>query len=858
MKVFESSLTPPNGPLTVLPRRRIDRKIDQGTQRALTLISAPAGFGKTAALINWYDSARLNRNVSWLGLAGGDDDPLKLWGGVVASMRRTLPGVLDQTHEYLSEGGLPSGETFARMFVNELCLVTESCVVVIDDFHEITDPSILRTLADVIEHLPPQIRFVLSTRTYPDLPLLRWAGRGLVAEIRVETLRFNVEEARSYLDLTIAGELSDVDTATLIDRCDGWIACLYLAGLRVLESEDPSQFIADLSEAPSPLAHYLVSEVMGSLPSHVREFLEDTSVLTELSVEICDVLTGRSDAKRVLADLDRSGVFASRDTRPGVYRNHPLLRSLLYSRLTRDPERAAALHRSAATWFYSVGDLLEALDQAIAGADWERVTSWMCEHQDELLQMGPRVVSRLLERIQDADADSTELKELGLKAALITGSAADLNSIAKTDHSENGLSLASIAGIASAALEGENAEVLEELRKHSDSEMAPRLFALLMARSLTAMDRFEEGATQLRKIVRGRVDDPFFELSATCLLAWNRVTAGRLGAGKAMAERAVQLSVDRGIRWFHAVRYAEFALAQVEYDRGNLEDAYRMASAVHDASSEDAYISVNGAILLSRIQWALGDRGGARDSLSGALAGPLGRPISGDLALKIALTQADLYLREMDASLAESWLPDWRSRVEKSGDSYEERLVLARFLIADNRGGDARRLLEQESEGSDRPVRYLLESWKLSAIAGLTAGDPAAGLMLEIALSMGEPERFVQTFVDDARSLAAMTNGPDTGVFPPVASIHSAWVETRQADEKTPTAQQPDLMVEKLTERELAVLRYLPSRMSNKEIAERLFVSVNTVKSHIKSIYRKLGVSSRNEAVGQAAALRVM
>ena len=862
--VYQPALSPPVAAATPLVRQRINALLRKSVGRAVTVISAPAGYGKTVALADWYRSKSSPDHLSWLTLRQHTNEPLHFWSSFAAAIRTAHPEALNETWQRLQRGHAPTGDTFTHLLVNDLCQMDEPCVLVLDEFEHIGDPTILNDLAVLIDNMPPNLRLVIAGRSDPPFPLATWRVRGTLSEIRAQTLSFIDDEAEAFLDLTVAGELNAEETAQLLRRCDGWIAGLYLASLGILETATPGEFIEELAETSSPIADYLVAAVVTKLPSRLQSFLADTSVLDELTSALCDAVTQRDDSTLVLRNLHRSGLFASRISTPDSYAYHPLFRAVLYARSREENAAGVALaHERAARCLLQMGRHREAIAQAIAGGHHALATSWLVEHASTMLMSGPGIVSGLLALLPpELVDDNPELAALELRAATVEGSVPTLEEL--TDPSRRGRvrpALEATARVAMQTLRGDYEQLLDD-SDWGEGQPAPRVRAQAVGLALTVADRLDEGARQLEGALRDppdhSPDDPFTQLSVMSLLGWNRTVAGQLGAGKNIALRAVEFAGRLGLRWYHGVHYAELALAQVAYDRGQLEDAYRMANFSNYGTGHDVYAAVAGAILMSRIQWSLGNRGEARETLDAAFAGPDGRPTTGRLALRLALAQAELHLKERDPDLAEPWLPDWRSRAERGPESPEERLVLARFLIADGEYEAARGLLSEPELEADRTTRYLVEAWKLGAIAAMYEGDPAAAMSLEIGLAMAEPMGFVQTFIEDSLALSSIGRLSDSGVTATVGAVQPVLANERFNGAAMPS-QSPagSVLVDELTDRELSVLRMLASRLSNKEIAHELYVSVNTVKSHVKSIYLKLGVSTRNEAVARATSLRL-
>lgn len=854
--VYESVFVPPARPSSLLRRGRLSRLIHKGTNHRLTVISAPAGYGKTVALTDWRATATDSADVAWLTMGADDADPARFWSLVVSAVQRTVPDALAGTRARLDRDEPPQGEMFVCQLVNDLCMLSRDTVLVIDDFVLETDDA-RRDFTTLVAHLPPNVHIILSCRAKPDMPVAQWKTDGTLFEIGVSDLQFTDDEAEAYLDLTIPGELDGAQAARLLRRCDGWIAGLYLATLGILETARPRVFIEHLVETRSAIVDYLVAEVVARLPRDLAAFLKDTAVVEEMSGAICDAITQRSDSAAVLENMRRAELFISASSGPGVYRYHPLFKGMLIAAQEQEnPDRLALAHRRAASWMMKNDRIREAVVHSIAAGDHTWAAKLLVEYCDQFLAAGPDELLDLLRRLPEVVVEeSGALRALRQRAEFNRGSPVDTRRFASGEGHHSG---EDDMRLTATLIAGNLEEALELISTCETAELPEAMRGLLAGKTLTALERIEEGAQSLRAALDQRCQDDFIDVAAASLLAWNRVMAGHLGAGRSIAERTLKLSSDLGIRWFREVRFAELALAQVAYDRGLLDEGYRMAHNAIEAPGQCGLSRVEGAILLSRLEWALGNTIHAHEILSEAVVGIDDRPLTGRLALRVALTQAELHLKSRDPGLAESWLPDWRTRVAHGPNSPLERLVLARFLMADDHYDEARELLATSEKDTDRTSRYLLEAWRLGAIAAAHAGDPTAPMALEIAYAMAAPEGFAQAYVEDSTGLLSVARDGDSGVTAAVGIVHTALAGHRAADSASERMAPPVAMVEELTDREIAVLRLLPSRLSNKEIAHELFVSVNTVKSHVKSIYRKLGVTSRNAAVSQAASLRLM
>ena len=331
-------------------RPRLADRLAPAQGGELTLVCAPAGFGKTALLADW--ARRDPRPVAWLSLDDADNDPARFWRHAAAALDRVRPGVAQQVAALLQGGGLQpaSFEAVVTTLVNELAGVAEEVVLVVDDYHLIQAPQVHQSLEFLLEHLPAQLRLVLTSRADPPLPLARLRARGQLAELRERDLRFSPEEAAALLRTTVAPDLPQAAVAALADRTEGWVAGLQLAALSLQGRTNIAAFVAGFSGSHRYVLDYLTQEVLDRQPQELRGFLLETSVLERLSGPLCEAVTGRADSQELLEQVERANLFlVPLDEVRGWWRYHHLFADLLRARLQQErPEQVAGLHQAAA------------------------------------------------------------------------------------------------------------------------------------------------------------------------------------------------------------------------------------------------------------------------------------------------------------------------------------------------------------------------------------------------------------------------------------------------------------------------------------------------------------------------------
>ncbi len=369
-----TKLQPPPVPADVVPRRALLERLDEGLQRRLILLVAPAGYGKTTLLGQWLQQSELP--IAWVALDSGDDEPTRFWRYVIAALDSALPGVGQPALELLLQTPQPPLESVLTTLLNDLSAAPRRIVLVLDDYHQIRDAAIHEGLAFLLEHLPTQLLPVLASRATPPLPLPRLRARGQLVEVRAGELRLTLEESTAFLHSHLGVQLAPDEMKTLHARAEGWVAALQLAAL-ALEGHEAGRVVGILEEWSGSHPHvqgYLEQEVLQQQPPEVQEFLLQTSILTRLEAPLCDAVTGREGSTAILEQLEQAGLFLiPLDEERRRYRYHPLLADFLRARLRQaQPDLAAELHRRASAWFEQRDLLAEAFGHALAAADWER------------------------------------------------------------------------------------------------------------------------------------------------------------------------------------------------------------------------------------------------------------------------------------------------------------------------------------------------------------------------------------------------------------------------------------------------------------------------------------------------------
>ncbi|HET8629477.1 MAG TPA: hypothetical protein VFL91_18835, partial [Thermomicrobiales bacterium] len=410
--LLETKLAVPRPRRAAVPRPRLRERLERGAETALTLVSAPAGFGKTTLLAEWLAATPAGeRAAAWLALDPGDNDPAAFWPALIAALRTAVPGVGAGALALLEAPRPPPIEAALTALLNELGALPRDIVLVLDDYHAVDARAVQDGMAFLLEHLPPRVHLVLASRADPALPLARLRARGELVELRTADLRFTPDEAAAFLNDAMGLDLVAADVAALEARTEGWIAALQLAALSLRGREDAAGFIAGFAGDDRYIVDYLVEEVLRRQPDQVRGFLLETAILDRLSGPLCDAVTGQDGGKATLAALERANLFVvPLDDKRHWYRYHQLFADVLRAHLLDErPGRVPDLHRRASAWHERRDLPDEAIRHALAADDAERaadlveraglamfrgrrqaaVLGWLRALPDELLRRRP-------------------------------------------------------------------------------------------------------------------------------------------------------------------------------------------------------------------------------------------------------------------------------------------------------------------------------------------------------------------------------------------------------------------------------------------------------------------------------------
>ena len=841
------------------------------------VVSAPAGSGKTVLLRSWISETGLAGRAAWVPAGRGERDPQRFWLSVLGALRQTAAGSA-LVRELTAAPDLDGGAIIERLLA-DLGPLDDRVWLVVDDVHELGGDA-LRQLELLILRAPPGLRFVLAARHDVRLGLHRLRLEGELAEIREPDLRFTVAEAS---ELFAAAGVDLPEVAPLVERTEGWAAGLRLAALSLAGHPDPERFEAEFSGTERTVAEYLLAEVLDRQSKQVRRLLLRTSILERVNGELAGLLTGDSGGERMLQDLEAANAFVvALDPGRSWFRYHHLFADLLQLEVRRaEPDQVAGLHRAAARWFAGHGYPVEAVRHAQAAQDWDRAGRLLADRWPGLYLDGQAaVIHELLAGfpaealVVDAElaavAAGDELARGSLEAAGRYLALAERASASVPDgRAGQAQLLLGMVRLLLARQRGDRQAVAEEAQRlatmaEGEDAAQPALGEELRALALISLGSAEywaAGEDAGRYLQRGltlarRIGRPYLEFTGLAQQA-AVVLYESFTRSAEHARAAVELARRHGWTGDPAFGVACSVLGAVLFWQGQLDEAeawIQRAERTHRAEAEPveglAIRTMRGLLELAR--------GRDADALAAfqaadRLAARLAEPGLVVLPNRSYLVQTLVRLGETEC--AEQALA---ALADQDRDDGAMRISLATLRLAQENPHAAIAALAPVLDGS-APLpwpAWLAQPFLLEAIARDALGDPgAAGRALEHALDLAEPDGVRTMFLlHPVPGLLQRQARQRTAHAALIAEILSLLAGRKLAP--PPAGPRPPL--EPLSESEVRVLRYLPTNLSGPEIAGELYVSHNTVRTHITHLYAKLGTHTRAEAVARARALGLL
>ncbi|MBN1246907.1 MAG: helix-turn-helix transcriptional regulator [Anaerolineae bacterium] len=874
-------------------RERLLARLTSGLSRRLTLVSAPAGFGKTTLVSAWVSEILPDRTdlaVAWLSLDEEESDVTRFLGYVLAAFSRAVPELASALPAVGDLQPPVQPTAIVSQVINVINSWTGELVLVLDDYHLVSGSDVHDSMSFLLDHLPANLHLVILTRADPPLPLSRLRGRGQLTELRTSALRFSEEEALTFLHEVMGIELSPHDVARLTRRTEGWPVGLQMAALSMRVREDVASFIEAFAGSHRYVMDYLLEEVWEQQPGEVQDFLLCTSVLDEMTASLCDAVCGTKDrAQEMLVSLEHRNLFiVPLDEQRVWFRYHRLFSDLLQQRLQRlPPAEVRDLHRRASAWYETHGMAAEAIEHALTIEDYDRAADLICDVAESILARSELTtfsgwIDALPPAVRDGHPALTiyiawtqfwqgrahhqieaDLDRLSAVSDRDAGRVAVLRSLFALYRGEVAEAIA-YARVALTKLRGQDvlfgglSAVLQLLHKVDEGD--PRVFQ----DELLALAR--------ESVEQGNVLGAAMALNTLAELLGRH---GYLDRSHDVYTRSLALACDDHGNHLPIAGQTLIGLATLAWMRGEPGAATDfLEEGIPLARQAGEMVALDGLLLLARLRQAEGDSGAAAALLDEAWQLAIRSDTTELDDRVVAIERARHWLATGDLYRARQWVeqegllpPDFGLSTAEVASAGGERvrkyevLVAAAVLAAEGRDGEALSALawaESRFEARQRPL-LLIDTWVLKTMIQARLGRLAqARESLEQAVALASLRGYMRPFLDAGPEVVDLLRTATVqGVEPAfVGRVLSLLGETASATPIGGPAK--PLMLDALTERELDVLRLLSTHLSSTEMAERLIVSANTVRTHIKSIYSKLDVHSRDEAVQRARELGLL
>ena len=899
-----TKLSPPKAGRSLVPRETLSERLDGGLERKLILLSAPAGFGKSTVLGTWAVAwSRLGRPVAWLTLDDRDNDPGRFWRYFLEALGQLLPGSAEAAQGLLRSPQAPPVATLLATLLNDLHGLPEDAALVLDDYHVIGSTEIHEAMIFLLENLPVRLHLIIATRADPPFPLSRLRASGDLLELRASDLRFGLADAETYLNQIMGLELTPRNISELVRRTEGWAGGLQMAALAMRGHTDLPGFIADFTGSNRYVMDYLAEEVLARQPDALRTFLLTTSVLDRMCASLCEALTDDPESQSVLERVEHANLFLDPlDDVREWYRYHQLFADVLNQRLRHEHlDMVPVLHQKASDWFEGRGLLLDAIQHALLAQDLPRairlieaagmtlilnqqvqtVLGWIDGLPDALVRGRP--VLHTLRALGLASSNRPDAAEASLQAAERC-----LPEESTTDDVRAIRGRAAVIRALIARFSGdlERAVVLGR----QALELLPQTDATARERAAAVMN--VALAFQVSGDVSAAYERPLEEaiaafsaagavaplLSATNYLGRLRTMQGHLRAAADTYAGAAEAVSGRD-RFRGAVNSAAYyvGLGEIHLQWNDLDVAERhlrrAVESVTGAFTVDADVATGGYLFLARLQQARGQPAEAAATLDAFASLARQRSFFSLLIEQGEAERARLALKQNDLLAAVGWAEARGLGAEDPSYPREEQyLTLARVLIAqaeDEAVGshltDALELLDRllkaaENANRGNSVIAILTVYAMALQAQHQLNTAVA--VLERALTLAEPEGYIRVFVDEGAPMAALLSKLLKSRRGEPQDPHSdallGYARRLLAMFEPPAGEAHGVPVDTLTAREREVLELIAAGLSNREIATRLFVAISTVKSYTNSIFRRLGVESRTQAVAEARARHLL
>lgn len=886
----------------IVSRSRLIDQLNEGLHRKLTLISAPAGSGKTTLVSEWIVSCK--RPVAWLSLDEADNDSTRFLTYLIMAVQTVFPNVGAEVLRMLQSAQPPQIESLLTILLNEVYTIPDPVILILDDYHVIENKVVGDALIFLLEHMPPKMHLVITTREDPSLPLARLRARDQLTELRATDLRFADTEAAEFLNQIMGLSLSAEDIAALEARTEGWIAGLQLAAISMQGHKDAGSFIKSFTGSNQFVLDYLIEEVLRQQSENIQAFLLRTSILDRMSGPLCDavLLDSSTLGQETLERLEHNNLFIiPLDNERHWYRYHHLFGSLLRQRLGKSlkPEEIAQYHIRASEWYEKNNDPDQAFHHAIATGDYSRAAmlaeknwrgmsesfqyavwlGWAKQLPEELIRSRPVLCTQIAwgyMDISEVDASESHLRDV---ERCLENPPNDMVVVVEEQFRALSARIAFIRTYNAQSMSDfsaavKYAELALKLAPEEDHFLRAQTNAILGG-TYWANGDLEAACKSLSDWVdRARkAGNFFFAIAGASGKADILTEQGHLREALITLQQSLKLASEHEAESQRIIAHHHLGLALLYHEMRDDESAAQHFQKSLELGQRSVLRdwSYRKHLAQARLKEFDGDLDSALDSLDDAKRFYVRSLIPN--THPIEAIKAKIYLKQGRLSKAQEWVREHGfSEDDDLGYLREfEHITLARVLVAEyqvNRTEhiiqDALSLLKRLLKAAEDLNRMgsILEIQIVTALAYHALGNTSQAFSsLEHALILAGPEGFVRIFVgegepmrsllsDFRRSLEKKTRGKPYELMEYVNKLLSAFAQ--------PKEKQQSKLVEPLSKRELEILQLIAQGLSNSEISKRLFLALNTVKGHNRIIFDKLQAQNRTDAVARARELGLL
>lgn len=865
----------------MVPRSLLIKQLNERIQRKLTLITAPAGYGKTNLASEWTHSLQSedtsNNRITWLSLEEADSEPIRFLSYVIAALQQVAPEIGVGALSLFEMAQSPPINTVLNELINDIAGLDYHIMLVLDDYHVISHPEIHEALRYLVEHQPHQMHLVITSREDPPLPLPRLRARGEMAEIRMHDLRFSLDETTQFFSHSMKLDLESEVISVLEARTEGWIAGLQLAGIVLKNLPDHQAFMDTFSGSHRYVLDYLTDEVLQSQDEEVRQFLVQTAILKRFNTDICQAVTGNANSQFILEQLEQTNMFiVPLDHERVWYRYHHLFADSLLTELSK--AEASELFKKASAWHEANDMIFEAVTYALDSADPEFMADMIdvALQQETIWSSGNLVLySSWLEKLPAQVLANRP--HLSLNAAFVLylsgrfDDALQLIALAETDLAaqpaspevENLLALVALYRGSIAAVRGDVEQAIE-LITFAQSRL-PRADHMAHARAHFSLGVANENSGQADDAAKNflRASEKaqsagvlHLAVHARCSAAQVFIVQGRL----ALAEQACRTAIDlaEGQR-FPPLGVALSILGGIALERNDLASAEQLLNEGIALSSQRMLLihviaGMASYVHLTVCQGNTAEFLNAIDEVNAILEEYDEEYDVDRFYLVAAANQARMHIFLADRQAVDQWAKAYQASRSDSPFEYAE-LTLVRYLLMSGDYEAVPSILQPLLDAARHEGRFRasMEIKLLFSRYCQDKGDiPTALKWLSEALEIAAPEGFIRIFLDEAPVLELLPQFRETA-----PDLVDAILGQQKSPDDVERPAQPQLP-EPLTEQELNILALIVGGKTNQQIADELVVTLGTVKWHVHNILQKLGVNNRTQATIRAQELGLL